>query len=180
MSDLIARIRELVELLEDSDVDSIEISRLWTRITIRKSPPTPERIAIDPSPPPASPSAAPAEGAAPSPGDGETPGSAEGAGTAAAAATGPEEAGEARDELHEVESPMVGTFYRAPAPDAPPYVEVGDRVEKGQTLCILEAMKLMNELESELSGEIREVCVQNSEPVEYGQVLFRIAPASSG
>jgi len=73
-----------------------------------------------------------------------------------------------------VESPMVGTFYRAPAPDAPPYVEVGDRVEKGQTLCILEAMKLMNELEAEVAGEIREICVQNAEPVEYGQVLFRI------
>ncbi len=71
---------------------------------------------------------------------------------------------------------MVGTFYRAPAPDADPYVQVGDRVSSGQTLCILEAMKLMNELEAEVSGTIKEVCVENAEPVEYGQVLFRVLP----
>ncbi len=67
---------------------------------------------------------------------------------------------------------MVGTFYRAPAPDAPPYGEIGQRITKGQTLCILEAMKLMNELQSEVDGVIREIRVQNAEPVEYGQVLF--------
>jgi acetyl-CoA carboxylase biotin carboxyl carrier protein len=72
----------------------------------------------------------------------------------------------------------VGTFYRAPAPEAPPYVEGGTRVAKGQTLCILEAMKLMNELESEVAGTVREICVENGEPVEYGQVLFRIEPAA--
>ena len=72
---------------------------------------------------------------------------------------------------------MVGTFYRAPAPDAPPYIEPGDRVEKGQTVCILEAMKLMNELEAEVSGTVREICVENAEPVEFGQVLFRIDPS---
>jgi acetyl-CoA carboxylase biotin carboxyl carrier protein len=72
---------------------------------------------------------------------------------------------------------MVGTFYRSPAPDAPAYVEIGDRVQKGQTLCILEAMKLMNELEAEVSGTVREICVGNAEPVEFGQVLFRIDPA---
>jgi acetyl-CoA carboxylase biotin carboxyl carrier protein len=72
---------------------------------------------------------------------------------------------------------MVGTFYRSPAPEAPSYVEPGSRVARGQTLCILEAMKLMNELESEVAGVVREVCVENGEPVEYGQVLFRIEPA---
>jgi acetyl-CoA carboxylase biotin carboxyl carrier protein len=82
------------------------------------------------------------------------------------------------DGLQEITSPMVGTFYRAPAPDAPPYVDVGSKVSKGQTLCILEAMKLMNELEAEVSGEIREILVENAEPVEYGQVLFRVAPGS--
>jgi acetyl-CoA carboxylase biotin carboxyl carrier protein len=71
---------------------------------------------------------------------------------------------------------MVGTFYRSPAPDAPAYVERGSRVTKGDTLCIIEAMKLMNELESEVDGTIAEVCVDNSVPVEYGQVLFRIDP----
>ena len=80
-------------------------------------------------------------------------------------------------DLAEVHSPMVGTFYRSPAPDAPPYVEPGDRVEKGQTVCILEAMKLMNELEAEVSGTVREICVENAEPVEFGQVLFRIDPS---
>ncbi len=72
----------------------------------------------------------------------------------------------------EVKAPMVGTFYRAPAPDAPPFVEVGDTIEEGQTLCILEAMKLMNEIAAEEKGIIREICVENAQPVEYGQVLF--------
>jgi acetyl-CoA carboxylase biotin carboxyl carrier protein len=72
---------------------------------------------------------------------------------------------------------MVGTFFRAPAPDAPPYVDVGSRVKKGDTLCIIEAMKLMNELECEVPGTIAEECVDNAEPVEYGQVLFRVEPA---
>ncbi|RMH23347.1 MAG: acetyl-CoA carboxylase biotin carboxyl carrier protein, partial [Gemmatimonadetes bacterium] len=79
--------------------------------------------------------------------------------------------------LIDITSPMVGTFYRAPAPDAPPYVEVGSTVKPGDTLCILEAMKLMNELECEVSGTIAEICVENAAPVEYGQVLFRVSPA---
>ena len=76
----------------------------------------------------------------------------------------------------EVRAPIVGTFYRAPAPDAPPYVEEGDRVEKGQVLCIIEAMKLMNEIESEVSGVVKKILVKNGEPVEYGQPLFLIQP----
>ena len=72
---------------------------------------------------------------------------------------------------------MVGTFYRSPSPEAPSYVEIGSRVTKGQTLCILEAMKLMNELESEVDGVIREVLVEDADPVEYGQVLFRVEPS---
>ncbi|HEX2076560.1 MAG TPA: acetyl-CoA carboxylase biotin carboxyl carrier protein, partial [Longimicrobium sp.] len=102
---------------------------------------------------------------------------------APAAAPAPAVGGEAAatpapSNLVEVKSPMVGTFYRSPAPEAPPYVEVGSRVARGQTLCILEAMKLMNELPAELAGTVREVCVENGEPVEYGQVLFRIEPAA--
>jgi len=77
----------------------------------------------------------------------------------------------------EILSPMVGTFYRAPAPDEPPFVEVGERVRVGQTVCIIEAMKLMNEIEAELAGEIIEILVQNGEPVEYNQPLMRIVPA---
>lgn len=76
----------------------------------------------------------------------------------------------------EILSPMVGTFYQAPAPDEPPFVRVGDRVRTGQTVCIIEAMKLMNEIEAELSGEIIEILVNNAEPVEFGQPLLRIIP----
>jgi acetyl-CoA carboxylase biotin carboxyl carrier protein len=71
---------------------------------------------------------------------------------------------------------MVGTFYRAPGPDEVPFVEVGDRIRAGQTVCIIEAMKLMNEIESEVSGQIIEILVMNGEPVEYGQPLMRVNP----
>lgn len=75
----------------------------------------------------------------------------------------------------EILSPMVGTFYRAPAPDEPPFIEVGERVKVGQTVCIIEAMKLMNEIEAEVAGEILEILVQNGEPVEYNQPLMRVS-----
>jgi acetyl-CoA carboxylase biotin carboxyl carrier protein len=71
---------------------------------------------------------------------------------------------------------MVGTFYRAPGPDEPPFVEVGDRIRSGQSVCIIEAMKLMNEIESEVSGQVMEILVQNGEPVEFNQPLMRINP----
>jgi len=79
-------------------------------------------------------------------------------------------------QLFDIATPMVGTFYRAPAPDEAPFIEVGDRVKPGQTVCIIEAMKLMNELEAEVSGRVVEILVQNGEPVEYGQVLMRVVP----
>jgi acetyl-CoA carboxylase biotin carboxyl carrier protein len=88
----------------------------------------------------------------------------------------PPPASSASDRLLEITSPMVGTFYRSPAPDEAPFVEVGDRIRPSQTVCIIEAMKLMNELESEISGEIVEILAQNGEPVEYGQVLIRVKP----
>lgn len=75
----------------------------------------------------------------------------------------------------EILSPMVGTFYRAPAPDEPPFISVGERVRVGQTVCIIEAMKLMNEIEAEVAGEVLEILVQNGEPVEYNQPLMRVA-----
>src|SRR5207247_10732267 len=78
--------------------------------------------------------------------------------------------------LLEVKSPMVGTFYKSPEPGAKAYVAVGDRVAKGQIVCIIEAMKIMNEIESEYAGIVREILVQDAEPVEYGQVLYRIDP----
>ena len=81
-----------------------------------------------------------------------------------------------RSDLVEVTAPMVGTFYRAPGPEEPPFVEIGSRINVGQAVCILEAMKLMNELESEVSGEVIEILVENGTPVEFGQVLMRLKP----
>jgi acetyl-CoA carboxylase biotin carboxyl carrier protein len=158
----LAFLKRLIETVESSDIDTLEISRWATKIRISKSPsvvmggnavgPVPMQVAGGHN---ASGSPAPA--------------------VSAAEATGPSAAPPAAA-LHEVTSPMVGTFYRAPAPDADPYVEVGDHVKVGQTLCILEAMKLMNELEAEVGGTIVEIAVENAEPVEYSQVLFRIKP----
>ncbi len=82
----------------------------------------------------------------------------------------------ARADLVDVTAPMVGTFYRAPAPGEPSFVDVGSRIGVGQTVCILEAMKLMNELESEVSGEVIEILVENGTPVEFGEVLMRVKP----
>lgn len=95
---------------------------------------------------------------------------------AAASAPVPATAAPAEARGHQVRAPIVGTFYRAPSPDAPNYVEVGDRVEVGKVLCIIEAMKLMNEIEAEVAGTVRQVLVGNAEPVEYGQPLFAIEP----
>tara|TARA_Y100001968_G_C19399352_1_gene740166 strand:- start:919 stop:1422 length:504 start_codon:yes stop_codon:yes gene_type:complete len=82
-----------------------------------------------------------------------------------------------RTDLTDVTAPMVGTFYRAPSPDDDPFVEVGNNISVGQTICILEAMKLMNELESEVTGEVVEILVENGTPVEFGQVLMRVKPS---
>lgn len=78
--------------------------------------------------------------------------------------------------LIEIKSPMVGTFYTAPSPDSSPYVSVNEKITEGQVVCIVEAMKLMNEIEAEVSGRIAEICVQNAQPIEFGQVLFRVEP----
>lgn len=156
-------IRGLIDAVDGSGIDSLEVSRGGTRIRIAKTPP-PAPVAPHSASLPALPAPSPA---VPPPVVVTAPG---GTPSAEAPSAPPQ------NNWTEIRSPMVGTFYRAPAPEAPSYVEVGTRVGKGQTLCILEAMKLMNELEAELSGTIREICVSNAEPVEYGQVLFRIEP----
>ena len=160
-------LRGLIDAVDASGIDSIEIARAGTRIRISKTPPPAPMIA--------------GSAAAPLAGRAAEPTSVSAAGAAAApmgnaAAEGREPEAVPHTELVDVKSPMVGTFYRAPAPEAPPYVEVGSHVTQGQTLCILEAMKLMNELECEIDGVVREVLVENTEPVEFGQVLFRIEP----
>jgi acetyl-CoA carboxylase biotin carboxyl carrier protein len=157
-------LRGLIEAVDESGIDSLEIARGGTRIRINKTPPpAPVAAAAHSAAPAPAPAAPPAAPSAPAASVGDAP-----AAPAASAAAG---------NLVDVKSPMVGTFYRAPAPEAPSYVELGSKVAKGQTLCILEAMKLMNELPAEVSGTVREICVENGEPVEYGQVLFRIEPA---
>jgi len=88
----------------------------------------------------------------------------------------PAAAAPAVSHLLEIKSPMVGTFYSAPEPGAQAYVKVGSRVNVGQVVCIIEAMKIMNEIESEVGGVVKEVCVQNAQPVEFGQVLYRVDP----
>jgi len=99
------------------------------------------------------------------------------AGVPAAALTNPTAAApSAGPQLLEIKSPMVGTFYQSPEPAAQPYVKVGSRVNVGQVVCIIEAMKIMNEIESEVGGVVREVSAQNAQPVEFGQVLFRVDP----
>ena len=93
-----------------------------------------------------------------------------------APSTPPPSVAGSRSDLVEVTAPMVGTFYRAPGPEEPPFVEIGSKISVGQAVCILEAMKLMNELESEVSGEVIEILVENGTPVEFGQVLMRLKP----
>ena len=160
-------IQGLIQAIDESGIDSLEITRAGTRIRVSKTPPPPSAVNSGASIPTQMftvPQAAPP--AAPAPAQGAAAG-------APAAAAAPE-----RDEnVVEITSPMVGTFYRSPSPEAPPYVEIGSQVRKGQTLCILEAMKLMNELEAEIDGTIRAILVENTDPVEFGQALFLIEPA---
>ena len=157
-------LKGLIDAIDASGIDTLEINRGGTRIRISKSP---TQVVGAPA---AAPSVVMTTPAAPT-------GGAPAASTPAPIAGDAPATAPARSNLTDVTSPMVGTFYRAPAPEAPSYVEVGSTVHKGQTLCILEAMKLMNELEAEVDGVVREILVDNADPVEYGQVLFRIEPA---
>jgi len=140
-------IKELIELISKSDIDEFELETEGLKVAMRKASAVPRAVPV----------AQPAEQvAAPAP-----------------AAPAPDGKAAPRDDRYvQITAPMVGTFYRAPAPDAEPYVKVGDVVEVGQTLCIIEAMKIMNEIESEVRGRVVEILVENAEPVEYGQPLF--------
>ena len=150
-------VKKLIEMIDDSSVDSIEITtEKGVKIRVAKNPAARPGFAIA-APAPVPQVQAHVEAARP---------------VAEAAAERPK----AASSLLEVKSPMVGTFYGAPEPGAKAYVSVGDRVTKGQTLCIIEAMKIMNEIESEYAGVVREILTQDAQPVEYGQALFRIDP----
>jgi len=162
-------LRQIVELLEASEVTRLVWANGDERLSIRRGPPAMmQQVTM-----PASGAAvhavhAPSENA-------RAKASAPPRPTSAPA---PEQPAPANDKKgHIITSPFVGTFYRTPAPDQPSFVEVGGGVKKGQVICIVEAMKLMNEIESEVTGKVAEILVQNAQPVEFGQPLFRIEPA---
>jgi acetyl-CoA carboxylase biotin carboxyl carrier protein len=155
----IRKVKKLIELLEESGIAEIEITEGEEAVRISRYPanamvatpqmshfPMQQAAPASPAPEPAAPAAEPA----------------------GAPAREPEEEG------HVVISPMVGTFYAAPAPGASPFVQIGDRVKAGDTLCIVEAMKMMNPIEADVDGVVKSIRVQNGEPVEYGQMLFVI------
>ncbi len=150
-------LKKIVEIMNENDLAEIEIEEEGKRLRLRKQQPgaaaAPAHAAhhapaAPPGPPPAAVAVAP-PGAAPSP----------------------------EPALHTISAPMVGTFYRSVSPESDSYVEVGARVSPESVVCILEAMKVMNEIKAECSGEIVKVCVQNAEAVEYGQPLFLVKPA---
>ena len=159
-------VKKLVDMLDQSSVDTIEImSDKGVKLKISKRS---GRAAVHMAPQMMIPAQAMPAPTMPAP----TPPN--GVPVVSEAPAAPAPAPEVR--LLEVKSPMVGTFYRSPEPGKPPYVTEGQRIEKGQILCIIEAMKIMNEIESEFSGVIRGVSADDAHPVEYGQVLFRIDP----
>jgi acetyl-CoA carboxylase biotin carboxyl carrier protein len=159
-------VTRLVDSLEGSDVRTLVWTRGGEKVVIRRGPAPVTVMAPAAVAPPLPPAAAVAPVGAPVPA------------AAPAAAPLPKPAEKAAEKPgHVVTSPFVGTFYRAPSPDSPPFADVGTVVKKGQVLCIVEAMKLMNEIEAEVEGKIAEIFVLNATPVEFGEKLFRIEPA---
>jgi len=140
------KLKKLIDLVQESGIAELEITEGEERVRIaRGGAVTVAQAPVVAVTAPAAPAPVPASAEAPTAGDG-----------------------------HAMKSPMVGTFYRAPSPDAKPFVEVGQVVKEGQTMCVIEAMKLMNEIEADASGTVKAVLVENGQPVEYGQALFII------
>ncbi len=146
------KLKKLIDLVEESGIAEIEVTEGEEKVRITRTTAAAAPIYAAPAPAAAAPVAAPA----------------------APAAAAPAAAPAARDLSNAQKSPMVGTFYRAPGPNAAAFVEVGKQVKVGDTLCIIEAMKLMNEIEAEKSGVVKEILVENGTPVEYGEPLFII------
>jgi len=151
------QLRELIALLGDSDIQELKLEGDDFRLELRRNLPASQPQVVMQAAPAAMAPVAPAALPAPS--------------------AAPPAAPAVRGDLVEITAPMVATFYRSPSPGDPPFVELGARINVGQAICILEAMKLMNELESEVSGEVVEILVENGTPVEFGQVLMRVKPA---
>ncbi|MBN1694876.1 acetyl-CoA carboxylase biotin carboxyl carrier protein [candidate division WOR-3 bacterium] len=140
-------IKRMMQILEESNLAEIEFQRFWTRVRISKntSHSAPKASVINLK-----------------------------SDESRELSSSTEEAEKEETDIYVIRSPMVGTFYRAPAPDAPPYVDIGDKIKKGDVVCIIEAMKIMNEIESDVKGEIVEVLIPNEGPVEYNQPLFKV------
>jgi len=178
-------LRELLQLVADSDVAEVEIEEDDLKIVVRKQstaaapPPQPQTIAYA-VPPSGYPAPVPAQGAAPAANSSGHQAPAHPAPAAPSSAdSGADPAasnGAGASDGEEVRAPIVGTFYRSPSPEAEPFIDVGDHVSKGDVLCIIEAMKVMNEIEAEESGTIRKVLVEDATPVEYDQALFLVEP----
>ncbi|MEQ9393740.1 acetyl-CoA carboxylase biotin carboxyl carrier protein [Haliea sp.] len=148
----IRKVKKLIELLEESNIDEIEIKEGEESVRISRNSAQPLMAAYAPAPAPAAPAPAPAP----------------------AAAAAPAQAAEPASSGKVITSPMVGTFYRSPSPTSPAFVEVGQTVKVGDVLCIVEAMKMMNQIEADKAGTIEAILVDNGEPVEFEQPLFSI------
>lgn len=144
------KIQELVQIMREEDLAEIEVRRWFTAVRVRRPMMGSTELFAAPT-----------------------------SVQAVASAVGEPEPPSATANLMPIKSPMVGTFYRSPAPDADPYVEENSTIDVGQTVCIVEAMKLMNEIESDVKGRIARILVENAQPVEYGQVLFLVEAESA-
>jgi len=149
------KLKKLIDLVQESGIAELEITEGEEKVKIVKD----GAVSITPA-------------AAVTPGLAAAPARVEARPAPATPAAPPAAEPEAGQEGHVVKAPMVGTFYRSPSPDAKPFVEVGQTIKEGQTICIIEAMKLMNEIEADASGVVKAVLVENGQPVEYGQPLF--------
>ncbi len=148
------KLKKLIDLVEESGISELEITEGEEKVRIvKRGGQAKEQYLVTPEPPATAAPAAP---------------------TAAAGSPAPVPSGPAVPEGHIVKAPMVGTFYRSSSPSAKPFVEVGDTVKKGQPICIIEAMKLMNEIEADHDGVVKAILVENGQPVEYGEPLFQV------
>ncbi len=155
-------IKGLIDLIRGTEVVELEVERSGYRVKIRRGE---------------APSPAPSRERRPGPTGGSAAGFRGEASSSQEYTVSAVPAAAEADRFAAITSPIVGTFYRSPSPEKDPYVEVGDTVKKGQVVCIVEAMKLMNEIEAEMDGKVAEVLVESGHPVEYGEPLFRIEPA---
>jgi acetyl-CoA carboxylase biotin carboxyl carrier protein len=156
------KLKKLIDLVQESGIAELEITEGEEKVRIASG----GAVSVTPLRSAAAPTASATSGA--------PAGAAAQAGPAAATPAGAAAEPPPGAEGHVVKSPMVGTFYRAPSPDAKPFIEVGGTVKEGETICVIEAMKLMNEIEADASGTIKAILVENGQPVEYGQALFII------